>query len=235
VVIALAVVLLAALLFFELRGQRPLRLIAKAALSTLFVVTAATRALSPAGATGFAWTIVTAMVLCLVGDVCLALPLTRDARSGADPEDEEESRSSFPWFLAGLAAFLLGHVGYIVAFFSAGRVNALTGLGALVTTVVSATVFRWLSPRLGRMRLPVLAYMTVLTLMVVGAWTVAGTTEIPPLGRGFVIWGALLFFVSDLFVARQRFVSPGRVNAVIGLPLYYAGQFLLAFSPAFLP
>jgi uncharacterized membrane protein YhhN len=85
------------------------------------------------------------------------------------------------------------------------------------------------------MRLPVLAYMTVLTLMVVGAWTVAGTTEIPPLGRGFVIWGALLFFVSDLFVARQRFVSPGRVNAVIGLPLYYAGQFLLAFSPAFLP
>jgi uncharacterized membrane protein YhhN len=40
--------------------------------------------------------------------------------------------------------------------------------------------------------------------------------------------GAALFYLSDLAVARQRFVAPGFENKLIGLPLYYAGQLLLA-------
>ncbi|MDD3992851.1 MAG: hypothetical protein PHV70_11955 [Desulfobacteraceae bacterium] len=36
--------------------------------------------------------------------------------------------------------------------------------------------------------------------------------------------------MSDLFVARQRFVAPAFSNRLLGLPLYYIGQFLLAFS-----
>jgi hypothetical protein len=40
--------------------------------------------------------------------------------------------------------------------------------------------------------------------------------------------GALLFYLSDLLVARDRFVRPGIVNRVVGLPLYYAAQLLLA-------
>ena len=40
--------------------------------------------------------------------------------------------------------------------------------------------------------------------------------------------GAVLFYVSDLFVARERFVTPGFVNKALGLPLYYGGQLLLA-------
>jgi hypothetical protein len=31
-------------------------------------------------------------------------------------------------------------------------------------------------------------------------------------------------------VARQRFVAPAFANRLYGLPLYYLGQFLLAFS-----
>jgi hypothetical protein len=38
------------------------------------------------------------------------------------------------------------------------------------------------------------------------------------------------FYLSDLFVARQRFVAPAFANRLYGLPLYYLGQFLLAFS-----
>jgi hypothetical protein len=36
--------------------------------------------------------------------------------------------------------------------------------------------------------------------------------------------------VSDIFVARQRFVTKAFVNRSAGLPLYYAGQFMIAFS-----
>jgi uncharacterized membrane protein YhhN len=42
--------------------------------------------------------------------------------------------------------------------------------------------------------------------------------------------GASLFYLSDLFVARNRFVKKEYVNRLVGLPLYYTGQYLLALS-----
>ena len=42
--------------------------------------------------------------------------------------------------------------------------------------------------------------------------------------------GDLAFYLSDLGVARQRFVSPGLINRFVGLPLYYGAQLLFAFS-----
>jgi uncharacterized membrane protein YhhN len=42
--------------------------------------------------------------------------------------------------------------------------------------------------------------------------------------------GALLFYVSDIFFARQRFVVRQYVARLAGLPLYYAAQFMIAFS-----
>lgn len=42
------------------------------------------------------------------------------------------------------------------------------------------------------------------------------------------ILGALMFFFSDLFVARQHFVHKTVLNKWIGLPLYYIAQLLLA-------
>lgn len=44
--------------------------------------------------------------------------------------------------------------------------------------------------------------------------------------------GAFLFFLSDLSVARERFVAPGFANKLWGLPFYYGGQLLLALGAA---
>jgi hypothetical protein len=49
-------------------------------------------------------------------------------------------------------------------------------------------------------------------------------------GRLLALVGALGFYLSDVFVARNRFIKPEYLNRFIGLPLYYGGQFLLAFS-----
>jgi uncharacterized membrane protein YhhN len=56
-----------------------------------------------------------------------------------------------------------------------------------------------------------------------------------PGGAGVAGWliasGATLFYLSDFTVARDRFVpGAGFANRAIGLALYYAAQFLLAFS-----
>jgi len=42
--------------------------------------------------------------------------------------------------------------------------------------------------------------------------------------------GALAFAVSDVAVARNRFVAPGPMNKAWGLPLYYAAQLAFALS-----
>ena len=80
-------------------------------------------------------------------------------------------------------------------------------------------VWRWLSPHTGSLTKPVLAYILVITAMVALA---AGT------GRLDLLAAALLFFCSDLAVARQRFLKKEPLNKAVGLPLYYAGQLLFA-------
>jgi hypothetical protein len=42
--------------------------------------------------------------------------------------------------------------------------------------------------------------------------------------------GAVSFYFSDVFVARDRFLKKEFLNRLTGLPMYYAGQFFLAFS-----
>jgi len=123
-----------------------------------------------------------------------------------------------PAFLGGLVAFLLAHVAYAVAF--AGVSRPLLGVALLVAAVTGA-VLRWLWPGLGGMRAPVVAYCVVISAML---WLALGVA------RPEVRFGALLFYLSDLLVARDRFVRPGFANRLVGLPLYYAGQLLLALA-----
>ena len=42
--------------------------------------------------------------------------------------------------------------------------------------------------------------------------------------------GAIMFTASDIAVVRDRFVAPGFVNRLWGLPLYYAAQLIIAWS-----
>ncbi|MCA9685230.1 MAG: lysoplasmalogenase [Myxococcales bacterium] len=131
-----------------------------------------------------------------------------------------------PAFLAGLGAFLLGHVGYCIAFFVHG-VDLHSTLTAIPPLGVAALVIdRWLRPKLdAAMRLPVRAYIVVISAMVAlafGAWR-AGASDL-------ILLGALSFYLSDLSVARDRFVRREFLNRLWGLPAYYLGQLCLALS-----
>ena len=130
-------------------------------------------------------------------------------------------------FRLGLVSFLLGHVAYVAAFISLGPDTGWTAGAALPLGLTAVVVFRWLRPNLGKMKAPVLAYVVVITLMVTFA---AGTFGLP--GGAVRVLGAVAFYLSDLGVARDRFVSAGFINRLVGLPLYYGGQLLLAWSVA---
>jgi len=208
VIIAGAAILLGGLLSFEMAENRKGLVPVKSALSSLFIVTAIVQ---PHPMPTFYRLVLAGLLLCLSGDIFLALPQGR-------------------MFLYGLICFLLGHLLYIIGFFSAAGVNQWTWIGLLTVLVISLRVYVWLAPYLGVMKRPVMLYVIVITVMVCGAWSVLGSPRLALTGRIMVFVGALTFYLSDIFVARDRFVRKEFLNRLIGLPLYYTGQFFLAFS-----
>ncbi len=204
----LAALLLAALLGAE-RSQRPaLVLPVKTALSALFVALAV---LQPHPLPGYYQPVLYGLVLGLVGDVCLALP-------------------SPAAFRAGLVAFLLGHLAYVWAFTHLVRPVYWINPGLVLLLGVGIGIFWWLRPKLGKLKGPVVAYIVVITLMLAGAWAVWLRSGLRPGLALVILLGALVFYLSDICVARDRFVKKEFLNRLLGLPLYYLGQFLLAWS-----
>lgn len=129
-------------------------------------------------------------------------------------------------FLAGLLAFLLAHVAYVGAFTLHGVDGRWLLFAALPVIAVAALVTIWLTPHVAPfMMVPVRVYTVVISLMVVMAFGALGAG-----GSRLMVAGALLFFVSDLSVAALRIVQTEWPTYVVGLPLYYAGQVLLALS-----
>jgi uncharacterized membrane protein YhhN len=208
-ILSAAVALLLGLLFSEKRESTRGLLLTKPFLSALFIATALS---GPRVNPEYFNLILAGLILCMAGDLFLIFFASKRL------------------FLAGLVSFLVGHILYAVAFFSL----AGTGRGRWIVIApllaVSLAVFLWLRPRLGKMLVPVLAYVAVITAMMIGATALADTETVRFPGRALAFSGALLFYLSDIFVARQRFVTHNFFNRAVGLPLYFAGQFMIAFS-----
>ncbi|MDH4055465.1 MAG: lysoplasmalogenase [Gammaproteobacteria bacterium] len=130
------------------------------------------------------------------------------------------------FFLAGLSAFLLAHLGYIAAFIARGVNVRWMAFAALPIIGIVVAVMRWLAPHTPPdLTVPVYLYTTVISGMVIAAFGTRGARA-PVL----ILAGALMFFLSDLSVASQRLVQMEFPTYVWGLPLYYAGQLCLALS-----
>jgi uncharacterized membrane protein YhhN len=131
-------------------------------------------------------------------------------------------------FQLGILAFLLGHVGFAIAFLGAGVQPTGVLLATVPLVAFAFGALRWLAPHVpADFRRPVRAYVGVISAMVVCAlaWTAAG-------GPAAASLGAIGFAASDLSVARDRFVAPGLVNGAWGLPLYFGSQLVLASTVA---
>lgn len=201
--IAATAIAVAALLVAECCDHRPGVWLAKPLASTGFVAIALS-----AGALGSAYGrwVLTALLLCWLGDVLL---IPRGAPKA---------------FRAGLFSFLLGHLVFTGAFAARGLDLWTSACVAAAAAAAGWMALRWLRPHLPPdMAVPVRAYIAVISAMLVCA---AGT--VGHAGDPRILAGALLFYFSDLAVARERFVAPGFANKAWGLPLYFAGQVLLA-------
>lgn len=132
------------------------------------------------------------------------------------------------FFLAGLVAFLLAHVAYIVAFTVHGTHRRWLFAAIIPIAIVASLVSAWLTPHISaELLIPVRVYTVVISLMVVMAIATRGAG-----GSLLVLIGALLFYMSDLSVAALRLVQTDFPTYAWGLPFYYGGQLCLALSVA---
>lgn len=138
--------------------------------------------------------------------------------------------------LGGILAFLLGHLAYIIGIaYLLGPQYWIAAAGwlGLVPIVVALVAYDWLKPKLfGPFRTAVGAYIIVITTMAVGALAVERGGLIGDTAGGLFALGAMLFFASDLAVARERFVQRDFRNKLFGLPAYFVGQLLIAWAIA---
>lgn len=158
------------------------------------------------------------LVFCLAGDVFLMLPNEK--------------------FILGLLAFLTGHIFYTIGFNTskpAGNLPIL--LLAAVIFFVDIRVYPQLVKGcdlhgLSKLRLPVLFYAIVISLMLLSALSTLVRADWQISAAMLVSAGALLFFFSDILLACNRFIQYDRRRRILNLIAYHLGQFGIVLGAA---
>jgi uncharacterized membrane protein YhhN len=141
------------------------------------------------------------LLLSVVGDVALDLDRER-------------------FFLVGLAAFLVAHVLYIAAF-AHGFALAARRLPFAALVVCYAAVLAVLLRHVPCDKLvPVMAYLTAISAMVISAICIR---RISPL----LVVGAAVFMLSDTVIAINKFMYPIPHSTIYNIGLYFVAQFLI--------
>lgn len=138
--------------------------------------------------------------------------------------------SSDRMFVLGLAAFLFAHIAYIIGF-QEQFLNPTTW-SFLLLFFLFYNGFRLLKRIARAMRtnqqsaltVPVVVYSLIITLMLFGAMSTIFDPAWKTSAAFFVSLGAFLFYISDLILAWNKFVSPVKNGSVWNIVTYYLGQ-----------
>ncbi|TDR22630.1 lysoplasmalogenase [Marinicella litoralis] len=134
-------------------------------------------------------------------------------------------------FISGLLFFMLAHLFYAWAFFKTGFNGSKLPM-TLPTVILAVTITAlWLRPHLtGLYAFAIPVYLFVIAVMLIFAWSNLSVTA-----WWWIVTGATLFAMSDLLVARNRFIQANSIHRIIGLPKYYLAQLMLAYSINLIP
>lgn len=135
-------------------------------------------------------------------------------------------------FRIGLVLFLLGHVAYAVVLTSFNGFHGDDLISGGILLVLGIAVYGFLYPGLDTMKVPVLFYVIIISLMVNRAVSLFSGNIFSHNQAVMLTAGASLFYISDVILAVARFRVPWKYNR-ISLAFYYSGQSLIAMSAGF--
>jgi len=150
----------------------------------------------------------------LVGDVLLMISLDR-------------------LFMAGLVAFLLAHVMYVIGFntplpaFSAWSVAFALIIGLGSVRVLRRIIAPLAAQGQARLKLPISVYSVVISLMLLSAMLKLTDITWDANAAALVSLGAFMFYLSDIILAWNKFVAPLRHGRIVNIVAYHLGQIAL--------
>jgi len=136
-------------------------------------------------------------------------------------------------FLAGLVAFLLAHVAYIVGFNSPpSAISLWEGLMAIIIGLGAARIIRRIISPLAakgqaRLRMPIIIYSVVISIMLLSAMMKLTDVNWKSSAAVWVSAGAFLFYLSDIILAWSKFVFTIRNGRIYNIASYHLGQIAL--------
>ena len=141
-------------------------------------------------------------------------------------------------FILGLVSFLFAHISYLIGLNQEPPPLNLASLilGTLVTMTFIG-LYRRIAAGLkasgqNALKLPVLIYSIAISLMLLSALLTLVRTDWSITTAYLISAGAILFFISDTFLAWNRFVSPLRHCRLRVLVSYHLGQILITIGAA---
>ncbi len=159
----------------------------------------------------YAMGVLVGLAFCFGGDVALMFQQNRRA------------------FIIGLGLFLIGHIVYAATFTVLGKFSTADILSAVVLLTIGGGFYRLIKSNLGTMRAPVILYIVVISVMVNRAIATLASSVFTREQAWLIAVGAILFYISDVILAANRFWKPWRYHR-ISLVFYYSGQLLIALS-----
>lgn len=141
-------------------------------------------------------------------------------------------------FLPGLVAFLLAHIAYIVGFNS--EVVVFGAWDVFLVAMILLAAFRILQRLILALRskgmngliLPVEVYGLTISTMLFFAMRTIANSNWQTGEAGWVSIGAFLFYISDIILAWNRFVSPVKNGRLLNIVAYHLGQVALIVGVA---
>ena len=124
----------------------------------------------------------------------------------------------FKWgFLAGLVSFLLAHVFYIISFRKKFH-KSIWKFWPMILGLYASILLVFLFPYLKEMKIPVLIYAVVISVMMF--------SSLKTNNRNLII-GALLFLISDTLLSVNLFVKPLMILNLLVMITYVLAQWIL--------
>jgi len=136
-------------------------------------------------------------------------------------------------FLAGLIAFLLAHVAYVIGFNT--PFPALSTWGFILAFMIGISGVRVIrrivdslhSKGQAGLRIPIMLYALVISLMLLSAMLKLTDTSWQAGAALLVALGAFLFYLSDIILAWIKFVAPIQNGRIYNILAYHLGQIAL--------
>jgi len=128
------------------------------------------------------------------------------------------------YFLLGLGSFLIMQVIYIFTFIKGSYHRSTSkGLIALVFLVTLIYFLKLLWPHLDAMAIPVSIYSLIIVVMAISALMRNKNLT----GYNWVLGGAILFMISDGFIAWNKFMTPVALGGIIVMSTYILAQYFI--------